>query len=496
MSKQKESIVGNSITYNAPPTISEFMSSEAFVRFILGPVGSGKTTGVLFESLRRACEQQPGPDGIRRTRAVIVRNTLAQMKQTILKDVETWLGSIAYFKSSENLIQIRAGDVHSDWYLIPLDDPQNQQRLLSLQLTWAWINEFIEIDPDLIPAIAGRLGRYPSAAQGGPTWFGIIGDSNMPNAGSRWHELLDVATPEDWNVSIQPGGLEEGAENLNYLTQTNESLKLALDHPKRLDQGREYYRRLARQNAGNWVKRYVHAQYGDDPDGTAVFRESFNREFHVSKEPLIPSESLPLIVAQDFGRNPCALIMQPNHRGQVLVLKEVLAQNMGLELHMNQNMRPALSEERFLGKSVVFVGDPSGVSKNSITELDMFAYIEGLGYRAYPAPTNSIDLRLQAVESLLMQNVGGRPMLLIDGKNCPMLVQALYNKYLFAKRKDGENRSIPEKKHPWSDIADALQYGALCVQGGFHQSIKRDMDRWLNRQSEGTRRPMVSGGWT
>jgi hypothetical protein len=495
MNKQKESIVGNEINYDAPPTVSEFMSSEAFVRFILGPVGSGKTTGVMFECLRRACEQMPGPDGIRRTRAVIVRNTLAQMKQTVLKDVETWLGSIAYFKSSENLIQIRAGDVHSDWYLIPLDDPANQQRLLSLQLTWAWINEFIEVDPDLIPAIAGRLGRYPSAAQGGPTWFGIMGDSNMPNAGSRWHEYLDVNTPEDWSVHIQPGGLADDAENLNYLTQTNETLKLPLNHPQRLDQGREYYRRLARQHAGNWVKRYVHAQYGDDPDGTAVFRESFNRDFHVSKEPLIPSDSLPIIVAQDFGRNPCGLVLQPNHRGQVLVLEEIIAQNMGLELHMAQNVRPVLAKERYIGKPVIFVGDPSGVAKNSITELDMFAFIESQGYRAYPAPTNDIDLRLQAVESLLMQTIGGKPMLLIDGVNCPNLVQALHSKYLFAKRKDGENRSIPEKKHPWSDIADALQYGALCVQGGFHQAIKRDINRRLDRQVA-ERRTMASGGWT
>jgi hypothetical protein len=498
MSKQKTSIVGNEISYNAPATVSSFMESEAFVRFILGPVGSGKTTGCLFESLRRACEQQPGPDGIRRTRAVIVRNTLSQMKQTVLKDVETWLGSIAYFKASENLIQIRVGDVHSDWYLIPLDDPANQQRLLSLQLSWAWINEFIEVDPDLIPAIAGRLGRYPSAAQGGPTWFGIIGDSNMPNAGSRWHELLDVNKPEDWSVHIQPGGLSEGAENLNYLTQTNETLKLPLNHPKRLDQGREYYRRLARQHAGNWVKRYVHAQYGDDPDGTAVFRESFNRDFHVSKTPLEPSDSLPIIVAQDFGRNPCAVILQPNHRGQVLVLEEIEAQNMGLELHVAQNVRPLLSKPEYIGKSVIFVGDPSGVAKNSISELDMFAYLESQGFIAYPAPTNDIDLRIQAVESLLAQNIGGRPMLHIDGTRCPRLVQALHTKYLYAKRKDGENRSIPEKKHPWSDLVDALQYGALCVQGGFHQMLKRDIRRRLDGQVR-ARDPQMridAKGWT
>ena len=105
------SIVGNDIEYTAPPTIAGFMASDAFTRFILGPVGSGKTTGVMWECFRRACEQIPGPDGYRRTRFVIVRNTLAQMKQTILKDIETWLGRVAYFRSSDNVIQIRINDV-------------------------------------------------------------------------------------------------------------------------------------------------------------------------------------------------------------------------------------------------------------------------------------------------------------------------------------------------------------------------------------------------
>lgn len=495
------SAVGNDIEYTAPLTVREFMLSTCFIRFILGPVGSGKTTGVMFEVFRRACEQEPGPDGIRRTRFVIVRNTLAQMKQTVLKDVETWFGAFAYFKSSENVIQIRAGSVWSDWYLIPLDDPTNQQRLLSLQLTGAWINEFIEIDPDLIPAIAGRCGRYPSAAQGGPTWFGIVGDSNMPNAGSRWHENLDIDVPEDWSVHFQPGGLEEAAENLNYLTQSAATLKLPLNDPRRLDQGREYYRRLARSNAQapNWVKRYVHAKFGDDPDGTAVFRESFNRDFHVSKEPLIPSVGLPLMIGQDFGRNPCSLICQENHRGQILVLEEVVAENIGLELHIDTGLRPRLNQnENYVGKRVVFVGDPSGVSRNSITEVNCFDHLQMQGFDAYPAPTNDVDPRLRAVETLLSQNIGGRPRLLIDGTRCPRLVQALHSKYLFATRKDGEMRALPEKKHPWSDLADALQYVALCVDGGYQQVIKRDMARrHLARSTPtGQGRRFTSRAWT
>lgn len=479
MSAARQSAVGNAIEYTAPRTVEHFMLSESFVRFILGPVGSGKTTGTMFEVFRRCCEQTPSPDGIRRTRWVIVRNTLAQMKQTILKDVETWFGAFAYFKSSENVIQIRCGDVWSDWYLIPLDDPINQQRLLSLQLTGAWINEFIEIDPDLIPAIAGRCGRYPSAAQGGPSWFGIVGDSNMPNTGSRWHELLDVETPPDWGVFIQPGGLADDAENLDYLTQTAATLCLPLGHPERLARGREYYERLARSGQSpNWVKRYVNAQYGDDPEGTAVFRESFNRDFHVSKERLIPSVGLPLMVGQDFGRNPCALIAQENHRGQIMILEEVISENMGLELHVDTALRPALNrDEDYLGKKVIVVGDPSGVSANSITELNSFQYLEGAGFTAYPAPTNDIPPRLAAVEALLNSNISGRPRLIIDGARCPRLVQALHSKYLFGKRKDGENRPYPEKKHPWSDVADALQYIALCVQGGYQQAIREDMMR-------------------
>lgn len=493
----RTSAVGSAVEYVAPPTIARFMLSQAFVRFLLGPVGSGKTTGVMFEVFRRACEQAPGPDGIRRTRFVIVRNTLTQMKQTVLKDVETWLGAFAYYKTSENVLQIRMGDVWSDWYLIPLDDPVNQQRLLSLQLTGAWINEFIEIDPELISAIAGRCGRYPSAAQGGATWFGIVGDSNMPNAGGQWHELLDVEVPEDWEVFFQPGGLDEGAENLSYLTQSALSLLKPVGHPERLEQGRQYYHRLARQNAGNWVKRYVHAKFGDDPEGTAVFRESFNRDYHVSKERLTPSVGLPLIVGQDFGRNPCSLICQENHRGQLLVLEEIVADNIGLELHVRAALRPLLNrEDDYIGKKVMVVGDPSGVSKNQISELNCFELLEQEGFNSYPAPTNLIDPRLQAVEALFSQNIGGRPRIIIDGTRCPRLVQALHSKYLFAKRKDGEMRSLPEKKHPWSDIADALQYVALCVDGGYQQVIRRDLQRRQMRNAHVHTRRFSARAWT
>src|SRR5688572_25044253 len=122
------------IKFDAPRTVASFMQSEAFFRLIAGPVGSGKTTGCIMELLRRACEQERGVDGLRRTRFAIVRQTLKQLKDTVLKDIEEWLRGIVSYKVSDQTVYVHFGDVRSEWLLIPLDDPEDQRRLLSMQL--------------------------------------------------------------------------------------------------------------------------------------------------------------------------------------------------------------------------------------------------------------------------------------------------------------------------------------------------------------------------
>src|SRR3954468_23167675 len=102
------------IQFTAPPTVGRFMRSDAFVRVIAGPVGSGKTTGAIFEILRRSIEQRPGPDGLRRTRWAIVRQTLQQLKMTVLLDILTWLRPICTYKVSEQLVTLRFADVRAE----------------------------------------------------------------------------------------------------------------------------------------------------------------------------------------------------------------------------------------------------------------------------------------------------------------------------------------------------------------------------------------------
>src|SRR6185312_7568725 len=348
------------LNYTAPPTCARFMKSEAFGRLIAGPVGSGKTTACVIELLKRSSVQAPGKDGIRHTRHAIVRQTLKQLKDTVLKDCQQWLRGFGNWKVSENTFHLEFDNVRSEWVFIPLENAEDQSRLLSMQLTGAWLSECIEMDLDVIGPISGRLGRYPSGDDGTPSWYGLVADTNFPTEMTPWHEFMENPRP-NWSIFRQPSGLAPNAENLNWLVQNEASMSLPVDHPARLAQGRKYYERFVEMYGedSDWVRRYVKAQYGDDPSGAAVFKNSFRTDFHIVDD-VMPIPGYPLLVGQDFGRNPWSLICQMDHMGRLLVLQEVPGTNVGLEKHINQSLRPALLSNRYLGYRVAVVGDPSG----------------------------------------------------------------------------------------------------------------------------------------
>lgn len=481
------------IEYTAPPTCAAFQKSSAFGRLLAGPVGSGKTTSCIMELFRRSMEQKPAPDGYRYTRHAVIRQTLKQLKDTVLKDCRDWLGGLGEWRVSENTFHLNFGDVRSEWIFIPLEDASDQARLLSMQLTGAWGSEVIEMDFNILAPISGRLGRYPRAEKGTPTWFGMIADTNMPTELSPWHKFM-VAPPPDWQVFIQPSGLSPNAENLNWLVQNEETIKLPIDHPARLAQGRRYYERLIETYGENsdWVKRYVYAQYGDDPSGMAVFKETWDTGFHSVDETLvIPSH--PIIVAQDFGRNPWSLICQVDHMGRLLVHEEIPATNIGLEKHIDQNLIPRLMQ-KYMGMKVMVIGDPSGVAKSNISEESCFNVLSRKGLPNMPAPTNDIDPRLRAVEALLGRQVNRGPALMVSRAGAPFLIRAMAGGYRFTKTKAGALRVVPEKNDPegYSHVADCLQYAALIAHGNLAIEIARRLrPRSTNRKTK-----ISAAAWT
>ncbi len=475
--------------YTASPTLARFHKAEAFGRIAAGPVGSGKTTACMIELLRRSILQSPGADGYRYTRFAVIRQTLKALKDTVLKDADTWIGNrgLGFWKVSESCYHIVFDDVRSEWIFLPMEDNEDQARLLSMQLTGAWLSEFIEMDYNILGPVSGRIGRYPNGARGQPTWFGIVGDTNMPTDGSAWQHFMENL-PAEWAKFVQPSGMSVTAENLNWLLQTDKTVKLPIDHPSRLAQGRKYYENLVsmyERTDPDWVNRYVHAQYGNDPSGAAVFQHTYKASFHtVDQTTLIPG--YPIIVGQDFGRNPWSLICQPDHMGRLLIHEEVAAKNVGLEKHVNDALRPALFRT-YLGFKVALVGDPAGNAKGSVAEETCFDALKRLGLPGFPAPTNLIEPRLRAVEALLGRQSLGGPAVIISRAGCPHLCRALAGGYRFKKNLEGGLKAIPEKNDPqgYSHVVDCLQYVCLVFAGGMMPYIMTHLHPKPKKQGAG-----------
>jgi hypothetical protein len=465
----------NALNFVTPPTIGKFMLDDSFVRLIMGPVGSGKSAGCFMELLRRARLQEPNAHGVRQTRMAIVRNTLQQLKQTCLADIQLWLAPIAHYRVTDSTIQVRfplpdGTKVESDWMLIPLDTKADQQRLLSLNLTGAWVSEFREIDPSLISALSGRLGRFPSKAIAVPTWYGIVAETNPPDEDSEWYTLLEIERPPNWAFYKQPGGLDKAAENVDNLPDG-------------------YYENLLANNNTDWSDIHVHAQYGKSLGGQAVFRASFKPGFHiVPEDELIPNKIMPIMLGQDFGRTPACLIGQIDARGRLIIFDECFTEDMGIEQFVTEKLRPKLFAD-WMGYSMFMVADPKGRDKSQVNEDSPFDVLKRLGFAVYPAPTNNIDPRLRAVEQLLLHQVDGGPQLMISSK-CQTLIAAMKYWYRYRRKTTGVLEDKPEKTHPWSDLADCLQYMSMSTSANYLGRVMRKM------KPQAPRPPLPTGSWT
>jgi len=458
-----------------PPTVERFMLDETLARFLVGPLGSGKSMGCIMELLRRARMQRPDNQGLRRTRTVIVRNTMSQLRLTCLEDIRLYLNDMFKYFVTDATVQIRAPMddgtmIHADWVMIPLDTKQDVQRLLSMQLTSAWINEFREVPIDVLGALIGRLGRYPPRNMGGPTWFGLIADSNPCDVDSPYYEALVLRPETNWRLFHQPSGLALNAENVENLPHN-------------------YYENLLSNRDEGWSDIHVRSMWGSSVSGQAVFKRSFKPEQHIV-DGLMVNPFRPLIVGLDFGRTPCALIGQSDPLGRVLVFEEILSEDMGLRQFIAERLKPRLMEEPYIGKRVFVVADPAGTSKSQLAEETAFDVLKQAGLAAWPASTNDISRRLLAFEKLLHDFPSGEPGIQISRHGCPTLIRALSGQYRYRKKTNGQLDDKPEKLHPWSDVADAGQYLALAVNADL---VGRAIARTQRRPAEKT---FTAAAWT
>ena len=447
--------------------------------FVTG--NSGKSSGCVISLLYYMCEQEPDANGVRRTRYAIVRNSVKELKDTTKNTIDDWTIALRpTWKESElkYVFHFQLPDktvVHSEWLLRALDRPDQVKDLLSLELTGAWLNEAREIPKEVFDTMDGRIGRFPKNC----TYPVILMDTNPPDTDHWLYKLFEEQLPnnedmqEKFAIFKQPSGLSPEAENIPNLPPN-------------------YYRNLMIGKDEDFIRVYIHGEYGFVREGRPVF-PNFNRDVHVAKEELLPIKGVPLIVGCDFGLYPAAVVCQFTPKGALWVLDEVVSEDAtSLEEILDGALLPLLYSRKYYGKEVIVIGDPAGRARSQTDKRNCFMILRSRGLQAYPAYTNSIRARIEAVNTFLTKMVGGEPAFQIN-PSCKTLIKGLAGKYCFRRlRVSGERYSEIPDKNFWSHICDALTYAALGYSPQFAtREINKYSDPFSSTTSGGVLKPRL-----
>jgi hypothetical protein len=372
-----------------------------------------------------------------------------------------WMRDLGVWMESKKKFFLKFGDVDAEILFLPLDKPDDVGRVLSLELTGAWVNEFREVPVSLQADIKGRLKRYPNPKKVPGVWYGLIADTNPPEIESDAYNLMEHLPQEEGNENSiieadtfkQPSGLSPEAENRDHLAD-------------------DYYDTLAKGQTKAWVDTYIHGEFSPSMVGKPVYSKVFKHDRHVSVSPLKIDPFLPVIIGFDCGLTPAARFGQMTLEGRVRVLREAVAFDMGMKRFAKMRLKPVV-RNFFPTNPLIFIGDPAGKRRADSDESTAFKVLkeefreDGAIIKA--ASTNDPKVRIQATEQLLTQFPDGDPMFVID-PSCRWTIEALRSKYRYPKRKfSGDYADSPEKNN-WSHIAEAGQYADLYLQSGKYRA--------------------------
>lgn len=446
------------IAYQASPTGKKFHASDRFVRAVIGPIGSGKSVMCIIELMRRAQEQAPNPHGIRKTRWAIIRNTYAELRDTTFQTFMDWFPEQFVdvlkqeFKVTVDSPMPDGTRMHAEFIFRALDRPDDIKKLLSLELTGAFINEAREIPKAVLDMLQGRVGRYPNKRDGGATWFGVLLDTNPPDSDHWWYRLFEESCPDNFEQFKQPSGVSPEAENIENLPPN-------------------YYPNMMQGKDQEWIQVYVHGEYGFLSDGKPIFHE-YNDSTHAdSGYEYSPDPKLPIYIGIDFGLTPAAVFGQIETSGRVVVFDEIVAHDMGAKTFAGEIKRLINHKYNTSDFDLMIYADPAGEARAQTDETTPFQILAAEGVSAIPAHTNDFTIRREAVASLLTKlDFTGKPAFILTSES-KILRKALGGGYKYKRMAVSGSERYQDKpdKNKYSHVADALQY--MCLGMGFGTEV-------------------------
>jgi hypothetical protein len=461
----------STIDYVPESTPALFHASDAFVRGIMGPVGSGKSVACILEVFLKAMAQRPsGRKSIRKSRWAVIRNTYPELKTTTIKTFLDWFGDIAVMRWDVPItanIEVNLDDgtiMALEIMFIAMDRPKDIQKLKSLELTGAFLNEACELSKTALDMATSRVGRYPAKRDGGPSWHGIVMDTNPPDDDHWYYRLAEEDKPEirlpdgtvlRYSFWRQPPALIYREQSGEYVPNPS------AENIGNLELGYQYYFQQLPGKTREWINVFVMGQYGTIHEGRPVYSE-YNDQTHCATEDVEPMRGLPLLLGWDFGLTPSCIFAQFHPRGQLRVIDELTSTDMGINQFARDVVKPHLTNH-YGGMSIQSWGDPAGGQRaqadKTITCMKVLA-LQGL--TTTPAPSNDWITRRESVVRFMTTIRDGEPGFLLSPK-CRVLRKGFNGGYKYDRVQiPGEDRfkDMPSKNN-YSHPHDALQY--LCL---------------------------------
>lgn len=288
--------------------LEAYMASRARISFIMGPLGSGKTYQSAQKILKLMTEQEPNQSGVRKTRWYAIRNTYPDLMSTTVKDWMDLFGELGTFKGGgseppNHALSFSLPDgssVQSEMVFQALDREDSIKKLRGAQVTGFWMNEIKELRKPIIDMADLRHGRYPSPTDGpGPTWHGMIGDTNAPEHGHWYYHLAENDRPEGWEFFKQPGGVMRDGKLDNGRVRWKPNF--GAENLCNLPEG--YYVRGMAGKADEWIATNLANEYGSFMEG-AYYSTQMQRLRQLGRICEVPYDpGLPVNTFWDLGRS-------------------------------------------------------------------------------------------------------------------------------------------------------------------------------------------------
>jgi len=439
-----------------------FHEDDSFVKVIMGPYGSGKSTLCQAHVVQSVCNMPRWSNGRRKARWAFVRNTSGELQSTTLQTWLAWFGDLGDIRKRQKPIMTYEhtfndghGLIELEIIFLALDRPDDVRKVKSLELTGVYLNELSELPSNALAHFKGRVnGRYPSRSFcPDPYWSGIIADTNPPEIDHWIYKDFEVAQVENYKIFHQPPGLLK-ADDGTWLRNPN------ADNSNNLSD--DYYLKLAEGQTEDFVKVFCLGEYGSVGFGKKVYPE-FNDSLHVVED-IEAIQGEPIHLGWDGGLTPACVVIQMSERGQFRVLKEYCGEDMGIRTFAESVVIPSLARDFPYCKIGTSVFDPSGSRRDDIIEeMSVIGELNSLGIKTEGGRTNEIDVRLAAVRYFLNRMADGKPSFILSKKGCPMLRKGFIKDYVYKRIAVGGEERYKDKpdKNMASHPHDCLQYIAM-----------------------------------